>query len=219
MIDIDKMFAEAASAAEDSGESELLAKSKKQNEVSEEVKVEAAPKESPTITPDEDTKESSNISNTVSEHRNSNEIILNSEIVNNILNMQKVLSKLTDSEKGFIMRYYKDEEPSEGSTIYNAFIAKESDLRALKQVLDSKKESPANRAFFLIALKNEEIRNIYIQIGRLNNNIDESQIPEITDNNKINACRSLESAISALDDNTINNISKLIEFTSHAQSL
>lgn len=142
---------------------------------------------------------------------------LNVDTVTRVLKMNSMLAKIDDNERKFIVNYFaKDSENPLAETIYNAFIVEKQDIEALEKVVVSRGHSAADRAFFLIGLPNHVIQTIFEQVDRLNRGSESSDLPVVNDTNKIEACRTLEGAISRMDETMISHINKLIEFASLA---
>lgn len=129
-----------------------------------------------------------------------------------IIEMKEILDNYNEREKAFIQGYFQQEKDSVAEIIYSAFTADQNGLEALNKIVIAKEYSSAERAFYLMELDNNNIEAIYEQINLLTGELD--NIDRITDVNKIKVCRTLENAISKMDNNVFAYINKLQEFTS-----
>ena len=225
-INIDQMFAEAASAAEETGEKDpkkyseqgavvepsLETKPEPALEIKPESVAEVKPTPAPEIQPELKSK--------VESKPLPVEPVLGNRLtvldVSKVLQMKKVLDTYNDTERNFIMRYFESSEALEAEVIFNALTKNPNELEALSNIVKARKSSAAERAFYLMDLSNEDIIAIYDEVELLTGELGESGT--LTDKNKISVCRSIEKAISAMPEEVFAYIDKLQEFTSKAIS-
>ena len=138
------------------------------------------------------------------------------EDIGKILTMREILDSYEEKERQFVVDYFESTKGNIADVIYKALIANKSELRALSNIAIAKRHSAADRAFYLMDLKDREIETIYEQIDLLTGQLGDSG--EVNSSNKIKMCRTLEKAISEMDDNVFTYIDKLQNFTDKAVS-
>lgn len=134
--------------------------------------------------------------------------------ITRIIEMKEILDNYNERERAFIQGYFQQDKDSVAEIIYSALTAEQRGLDALNKIVVAREHSSAERAFYLMELDNNSIEAIHEQINLLTGELD--NIDGITDINKIKVCRTLEGAISKMDNNVFLYINKLQEFASKA---
>lgn len=137
--------------------------------------------------------------------------------ITKVLRMSAEFSKLQKNEKLFVAGYFQSDEADEFAVpkiIYGALTANVRNLEALERITTAKREDPAERAFYLMDLNNDNIEAIYEQVELLTGELGE--IERVNSENKINICRKIEKAISGMPDDIFSYIDKLRRLTSIA---
>ena len=234
--DIDKMFAAAANASEDTGEDDVGGKSTVKSEPKTESK--SQPKQEPIVEskrveskpePKEESKAESKPQPKTEPVTERKPLVNESNIaafdtgqgitensISKILEMNDTYNKLNETEKKFVSGYFQVEEAqiSISKIIYGALTANKRDLDALDKISKARKKTAADRAFYLMGLDGNSIEAIYEQVDLLTGEL--GQAGKVTDGNKIEVCRAIEKVISEMPDSVFNYISKLQEFTNKA---
>lgn len=237
-MDIEKMFAEAASAAEDTGEkipgekpkeesvkvtqTEVIKPQEKKDEpkvqqVTEQSKIE---KTTPTVEPKVEQPEPK----FVEPERKPNVPVssgkgVTEESIEKILLMNMTFDKFDKTQKDFVSSYFQLEEtaePNVSKVIFKALVASQRDLDALKKIVEAKGFDPAERAFFLMGLENIIIEDIYEQLDLLTGEL--GQAGKVNELNKLAVCRKIEHVISGMPKDMFTYIERLQEFTNIAIS-
>lgn len=235
--DIEKMFAEAASAAEDTGEKDVGGPATVKTEVKQPAET---PKVEPAQTTPTPTKQSAQTAAPVKQEPVKQEPvkqepieskplvsekssgILNSskgiteDSIGRILDMNETFAKFDDTQKDFVSGYFQLEEGERNvsKVIYRALIASQRDLDALDKIVKAKGFDPAGRAFYLMGLDNSIIQDIYEQVEILTGELGEAGT--VNDRNKLNVCRKVEGVISEMPKDVFTYIEKLQQFTNKA---
>lgn len=234
--DIDKMFAAAAAAEEDTGEGDVggAKKAKAKSEPKPEPpKAKPAPKvekpkpaakpkpepQKPKVEPKPEPKPEP-----VVEKRplvgNKNETLfdvnkgITESSITKILRMNSEYNKLEKNEKMFVSGYFQADGADEFAVpkvVYGALTANTRDLEALTRITKAKKETPAERAFYLMDLNNDNIEAIYEQVELLTGDL--GKTGRVDGENKIAVCRKIEQAISGMPDDIFAYIEKLRKLT------
>ena len=241
-LDIDQMFAEAAGAAEETGEKDpenygknppkaevkVETKSKKEtNKAKPEAKVEQ-PKieqekskvEKPVERPVEKPKQEP-IKDRLGPllKQNDKKVItdgLNVESIGRIIEMKEILDNYNDTELKFVKGYFQNEKDTPAEIIYKALTANTRGLDALNKIVIARGHTAADRAFYLMELDFNSIEAIHEQVDLLTGELED--VGKVTEINKIKICRILEKAISEMPDDIFVYINKLQEFTNKAIS-
>lgn len=240
--DIDKMFAAAAAAEEDTGEGNVggakQAKPKVQPKP-EPPKAKPAPKveppkpsEKPIEKPKPEPKPEPKVEpkpepikvEPIVEKRplvgNKNETLfdvnkgITEDSITKILRMNSEFNKLQKNEKLFVSGYFQSDGADEFAipkVVYGALTANTRDLEALTRITKAKKEAPAERAFYLMDLNNDNIEAIYEQVELLTGDL--GKTGRVDAENKIAVCRKVEKAISGMPDDIFAYIEKLRKLT------
>lgn len=244
-FDIDQMFAEAAGAAENTGEKdpenygknppkaevEVKTKPKKEtNKAKPEAKVEQPkveqekpvekPVERPVEKPVEKPKQEP-VKDRLGPllKQNDKRIItdgLNVESINRIIEMKEILDNYNATELKFVKGYFQNEKGAPAEIIYKALTANTRGLDALNKIVLARGHTAADRAFYLMELDFNSIEAIYEQVDLLTGELEDAG--KVTEINKIKICRLLEKAISEMPDDVFLYINKLQEFTNKAIS-
>lgn len=212
-LDIEKMFADAANAAEDTGEKDPSGK------VKEVVKVQAKPEPEPKPTPKPEPKPTPRPEPVFQPKQEPKPIIRSNgqfsvEDIDKVLGMNEVFSGYNKTERSFILRYFECENDSISQVIYKALTANRRELEALNNIVVARNHDAAERAFYLMDLSTGDIASVYDQVDLLTGELGEDI--NITDNNKISVCRSIEKVISSMDNGVFLDINKLQDFTNKA---
>lgn len=242
-LDIDEMFAAAASAAEDTGEDDVGGK-----EEAKKAKV-----EKPMAKPAEKTVEIKKPASTekpasekmpekavekpiekepkIEEKLNRAHVAkqtggimgaskeITEASIEKILDMNETFEKFTENQKGFVSGYFQLEEDESGNiskVIYRALTASERELDALAKIVVAKGKEPADRAFFLMELDNSVVEDVYEQVELLTGEL--GQPGRVTDKNKLKVCRKVEDVIDKMPKDVFTYIEKLQVFTNKAIS-
>lgn len=251
--DIEKMFAAAADAEEDTGEGNFggtatkqeqpkpAPKVEKQEPVEKpkvspkpkpEPKVEAAPepkvepKPEPKVEPKPEPKKTARPEpKPETESRRSlvgskTETLfdvnkgVSEDSITKILRMNSEFNKLQKNEKLFVSGYFQSDGADDFAipkVIFGALTANVRDLDALERITTAKRENPAERAFYLMDLNNDNIEAIYEQVELLTGELGKSD--RVSNENKIQVCRKIEKAISGMPDDIFAYIDKLRKLT------
>ena len=241
-LDIDQMFAEAAGAAENTGEKDPENYSK--NPPKAEVKVETKSKketnkakpeskvEQPKIEQEKPKVEKS-VERPVEKPKqepvkdrlgpllkqNDKKVItdgLNVESIGRIIEMKEILDNYNATELKFVKSYFQNEKGTPAEIIYKALTANTRGLDALNKIVIARGYTAADRAFYLMELDFNSIEAIHEQVDLLTGELED--IGKVTEINKIKICRILEKAISEMPDDVFVYINKLQEFTNKAIS-
>ena len=241
-LDIDQMFAEAAGAAENTGEKDPENYSK--NPPKAEVKVETKSKketnkakpeskvEQPKIEQEKPKVEKS-VERPVEKPKqepvkdrlgpllkqNDKKVItdgLNVESIGRIIEMKEILDNYNATELKFVKSYFQNEKGTPAEIIYKALTANTRGLDALNKIVIARGHTAADRAFYLMELDFNSIEAIHEQVDLLTGELED--VGKVTEINKIKICRILEKAISEMPDDVFVYINKLQEFTNKAIS-
>lgn len=241
-MDIEKMFADAAAAAEDTGEKGVGEKPKQepakvtQTEVVKPQEKKEAPKaepvvEQPAVSEPKAEKltpvvETSKVEEPkiVEPERKPNVPVstgkgVTEDAIEKILLMNMTFDKFDKTQKDFVSSYFQLEEsaePSVSKVIFKALVASQRDLDALKKIVEAKGFEPAERAFFLMGLENMIIEDIYEQLDLLTGEL--GQAGKVNESNKLAVCRKIEGVVSAMPKDVFTYIERLQEFTNIAIS-
>lgn len=237
-LDIDQMFAEAAGAAENTGEKDPENYSK--NPPKAEVKVETkSKKETNKAKPESRVEqpkieqENPKVERPVEKPKqepvkdrlgpllkqNDKKVItdgLNVESIGRIIEMKEILDNYNATELKFVKGYFQNEKGTPAEIIYKALTANTRGLDALNKIVIARGYTAADRAFYLMELDFNSIEAIHEQVDLLTGELED--IGKVTEINKIKICRILEKAISEMPDDVFVYINKLQEFTNKAIS-
>lgn len=135
-----------------------------------------------------------------------------------ILDMNQTFTKFDDNQKDFVSGYFKleDGDNNISRVIYKALIASQRDLDALSKIVEAKGFDPAGRAFFLMGLENSIIEDVYEQVELLTGDL--GKTGKVTENNKLNVCKKVESVIAEMPKDVFTYIEKLQTFTNKAMT-
>jgi hypothetical protein len=198
--DIKAMFAEAAEAAEDTGET-IPGKSSAKQELKEVKNDEVQNKEvikKPVIT-QEKTMQG-----------------LNVELVEKIIKMKEILDSYENKELEFVKGYFNHDGKEIGASevIFSALTIDKRGLDALSKIVIARNHDAAERAFYLMELDNYSIEAIHEQVNLIVGELD--SISSVNSSNKIQVCRLIENAISSMPSDAFKLINKLQDFTNIA---
>lgn len=237
-LDIDQMFAEAAGAAENTGEKDPENYSK--NPPKAEVKVETkSKKETNKAKPESRVEqpkieqENPKVERPVEKPKqepvkdrlgpllkqNDKKVItdgLNVESIGRIIEMKEILDNYNATELKFVKGYFQNEKGTPAEIIYKALTANTRGLDALNKIVIARGHTAADRAFYLMELDSNSIEAIHEQVDLLTGELED--VGKVTEINKIKICRILEKAISEMPDDVFVYINKLQEFTNKAIS-
>lgn len=226
-FDIESMFAEAANAAEDTGEkdpSKIGKDTDKKVEVKQEPKPElkkepkpelkAEPKPEVREEPKPEVKARPKPELKTEPKVAIGESGLSVEYIEKVLKLNEVMNTYNEAEKKFVFAYFEGDEEKVSQVIYKALTANRGELEALNKIVTARSHTAAERAFYLMDLPVNDIRVIYDQVDRLTGELDESI--DISESNKIKVCRVLEKTISSMRDDVFLYIKKLQDFTDKA---
>lgn len=237
-LDIDQMFAEAARAAENTGEKDPENYSK--NPPKAKVKVETKSKEKtnksksePKVEQPKTEQEKPKVERSVEKSKqepvkdrlepllkqNDKRVItdgLNVESIGRIIEMKEILDNYNATELKFVKGYFQNEKGTPAEIIYKALTANTRGLDALNKIVIARGYTAADRAFYLMELDFNSIEAIHEQVDLLTGELED--IGKVTEINKIKICRILEKAISEMPDDVFVYINKLQEFTNKAIS-
>lgn len=237
-LDIDQMFAEAAGAAENTGEKDPENYSK--NPPKAEVKVETKSKKEtnkaksePKVEQPKIEQEKPKVERPVEKPKqepvkdrlgpllkqNDKRVItdgLNVESIGRIIEMKEILDNYNATELKFVKGYFQNEKGTPAEIIYKALTANTRGLDALNKIVIARGYTAADRAFYLMELDFNSIEAIHEQVDLLTGELED--IGKVTEINKIKICRILEKAISEMPDDVFVYINKLQEFTNKAIS-
>lgn len=237
-LDIDQMFAEAAGAAENTGEKDPENYSK--NPPKAEVKVETKSKKETNKAKPESRVEQPKIEQEKPKverpvekpkqepvkdrlepllKQNDKRVItdgLNVESIGRIIEMKEILDNYNATELKFVKGYFQNEKGTPAEIIYKALTANTRGLDALNKIVIARGYTAADRAFYLMELDFNSIEAIHEQVDLLTGELED--IGKVTEINKIKICRILEKAISEMPDDVFVYINKLQEFTNKAIS-
>ena len=234
-IDIEKMFAEAVKASEDTGEkapeiygdgyretakqadTEVLEQDTPKKRTPElkppspsfEQSPEPVPRATPTIP-----KQEPLVKQPVPRADFLPNKKITVESITKIIEMKQLLDKYNPTEKEFVTGYFQSEKDDVAQVIYSALTANQRDLDALNKIVVAKKHTAADRAFYLMDLDNNSIEAVYEQVSLIVGEVGETE--RVRDNNKIKVCRTLERAISEMPDDVFLYIKRLQDFTNKA---
>jgi len=237
-LDIDQMFAEAAGAAENTGEKDpenysknppkaevkVETKSKKEtNKAKPESKVEQ-PKieqEKPKVERPVEKPKQEPVKDRLGPllKQNDKKVItdgLNVESIGRIIEMKEILDNYNATELKFVKGYFQNEKGTPAEIIYKALTANTRGLDALNKIVIARGHTAADRAFYLMELDFNSIEAIHEQVDLLTGELED--VGKVTEINKIKICRILEKAISEMPDDVFVYINKLQEFTNKAIS-
>lgn len=200
MSDIKAMFAEAAMAAEDTGENEKLLGKKDVPEPKVEEKIE----NKPIIRPKEPIIDKSNKIEGLSV-----------KAIEKVIKMKETLDNYEAKELEFVKGYFQQDEESSSEIIFSALTIERRGLDALNKIVIARNHSAAERAFYLMELDNNSIESIYEQIELIVGGFDKPT-PAVSASNKIEVCRILENSIANMPDDVFKFIDKLQDFTNIA---
>lgn len=231
-MDIEKMFAEAAAAGEDTGEGNVGGKETAKKEVQSTPtpikqntpapQSTSAPKPEPVVQAPTSTPVSKPepVVQTPAPAAVSPKRIaaiqtegLTENLISKILLMNMKLESFDVKQQGFVSGYFGIEDKSPQTVIFKALTASQSDLNALKNLVTSRSLDPAERAFFLIGLSNMELDDIQEQLKLITG---EFEPIRTNDSNKLDVCRKTEKLISSLQKDIFVYIEKLQDFTNLA---
>lgn len=237
-LDIDQMFAEAAGAAENTGEKDPENYSK--NPPKAEVKVETKSKKETNKAKPESRVEQPKIEQEKPKverpvekpkqepvkdrlgpllKQNDKKVItdgLNVESIGRIIEMKEILDNYNATELKFVKGYFQNEKGTPAEIIYKALTANTRGLDALNKIVIARGYTAADRAFYLMELDFNSIEAIHEQVDLLTGELED--VGKVTEINKIKICRILEKAISEMPDDVFVYINKLQEFTNKAIS-
>lgn len=237
-LDIDQMFAEAAGAAENTGEKDPENYSK--NPPKAEVKVETKSKKETNKAKPESRVEQPKIEQEKPKverpvekpkqepvkdrlgpllKQNDKKVItdgLNVESIGRIIEMKEILDNYNATELKFVKGYFQNEKGTPAEIIYKALTANTRGLDALNKIVIARGHTAADRAFYLMELDFNSIEAIHEQVDLLTGELED--VGKVTEINKIKICRILEKAISKMPDDVFVYINKLQEFTNKAIS-
>lgn len=237
-LDIDQMFAEAAGAAENTGEKDPENYSK--NPPKAEVKVETKSKKETNKAKPESRVEQPKIEQEKPKverpvekpkqepvkdrlgpllKQNDKKVItdgLNVESIGRIIEMKEILDNYNATELKFVKGYFQNEKGTPAEIIYKALTANTRGLDALNKIVIARGYTAADRAFYLMELDSNSIEAIHEQVDLLTGELED--VGKVTEINKIKICRILEKAISEMPDDVFVYINKLQEFTNKAIS-
>jgi len=237
-LDIDQMFAEAAGAAENTGEKDPENYSK--NPPKAEVKVETKSKKETNKAKPESRVEQPKIEQEKPKverpvekpkqepvkdrlgpllKQNDKKVItdgLNVESIGRIIEMKEILDNYNATELKFVKGYFQNEKGTPAEIIYKALTANTRGLDALNKIVIARGHTAADRAFYLMELDFNSIEAIHEQVDLLTGELED--VGKVTEINKIKICRILEKAISEMPDDVFVYINKLQEFTNKAIS-
>lgn len=237
-LDIDQMFAEAAGAAENTGEKDpenysknppkaevkVETKSKKEtNKAKPEVKVEQpkVEQEKPKVERPVEKPKQEPVKDRLGPllKQNDKKVItdgLNVESIGRIIEMKEILDNYNATELKFVKGYFQNEKGTPAEIIYKALTANTRGLDALNKIVIARGHTAADRAFYLMELDFNSIEAIHEQVDLLTGELED--VGKVTEINKIKICRILEKAISEMPDDIFVYINKLQEFTNKAIS-
>lgn len=229
-MDIEKMFAEAAAAGEDTGEGNIGGK--------ETVKKEVKPAPEPQKQVQSNTPKQEPVAQVAAKNiqpaPTQEPVVqkpapaaitspqriaaiqsegLSENLISKILLMNMKLESFDVKQQGFVSGYFGVENKNSQTVIFKALTASQSDLNALKNLVTARSLEPAERAFFLIGLSNMEIDDIQEQLKLITGDFDPARTNE---SNKLDVCRKTEKLISSLQRDIFVYIEKLQEFTNLA---
>lgn len=118
--------------------------------------------------------------------------------IGKIISLYVLFEKHDQSIKDFIKGFLNTGDNT-SAVIYSALNFKESGIIALQTIIESKKMGSAERAFALVATTNAKLNDIREMLESLI----ELNVGQITDANKIDACKVIESAISNISNEQI----------------
>lgn len=233
-LDIEEMFAAAASAAEDTGEDDVGGKEDAKKAEVEKPKAKPAGKTVETEKPAPEKAPEKVVEKSIEKDAEkpkrtpvakqtggimgaSREITEAS--IEKILDMNETFEKFTESQKSFVSGYFQleeDESDNISKIIYRALTASERDLDALAKIVAAKGKEPADRAFFLMELDNSVVEDVYEQVELLTGEL--GQPGRVTDKNKLKVCRKVEGVIDKMPKDVFTYIEKLQMFTNKAIS-
>lgn len=236
-LDIDEMFAAAASAAEDTGEDDVGGKDEAKRAKVEKTKDKPAEKtvetkkSAPEKTPEKAVEKPIEKEPEIEEKSKRTPIAkqtggvigasreITEASIEKILDMNETFEKFTESQKSFVSGYFQleeDESDNISKIIYRALTASERDLDALAKIVVAKGKEPADRAFFLMELDNSVVEDVYEQVELLTGELGQSG--RVTDKNKLKVCRKVEGVIDKMPKDVFTYIEKLQVFTNKAIS-
>ena len=236
-MDIEKMFAEAAAASEDTGEGNVGGKETAKKEAQsaptptkqntsapqstpapkpEPVVQKPTPEPAPTPVSKPEPVVQTQAPAAISSPQRIAAIQtegLTENLISKILLMNMKLESFDVKQQGFVSGYFGIENKSPQTVIFKALTASQSDLNALKNLVTSRSLDPAERAFFLIGLSNFELDDIQEQLKLITGEFEPNRT---NDSNKLDVCRKTEKLISSLQKDIFVYIEKLQEFTNLA---
>lgn len=236
-LDIDEMFAAAASAAEDTGEDDVGGKEDAKKAEVEKPKAKPAgktvetEKPAPEKAPEKAVEKPIEKESKIAEKPKRTPIAkqaggimgaskeITEASIAKILDMNETFEKFTENQKSFVSGYFQleeDESDNISKIIYRALTASERDLDALAKIVVAKGKEPADRAFFLMELDNSVVEDVYEQVELLTGELGQSG--RVTDKNKLKVCRKVEGVIDKMPKDVFTYIEKLQVFTNKAIS-
>lgn len=230
MIDIEKMFKEAAAAGEDTGEGNVGGKETIKKEIQSTPtpakQNTPAPQNAPASKPEPVVQAPTPVSKPEPVVQTPTPVAvppkriaaiqtegLTENLISKILLMNMKLESFDVKQQGFVSGYFGIEDKSPETVIFKALTASQSDLNALKNLVTSRSLDPAERAFFLIGLSNMELDDIQEQLKLITG---EFEPIRTNDSNKLDVCRKTEKLISSLQKDIFVYIEKLQDFTNLA---
>lgn len=227
--DLEKMFAAAVEASEDTGEKDPSSLGKKSEGANKaEVRVQAKevekverPKKQEEV--ERSTQRASEKTKPKIEEKtrpilNANKRVnvegLNVDSIAKIIKMNQILDNYDKHELAFIKSYFQKEDGENSEIIYEALTAERRDLNALDRLVEARGKSSADRAFYLMELDDNSLEAVCEQIDLLTGELETQE--RINSSNKIKICRIVERIISNMNNDVFLFINKLQEFTSIA---
>lgn len=120
------------------------------------------------------------------------------ESIQKILGINKLFLERPKGVQDYIRQFLSAGDLSE--LIYKSLNTPSHEIQALVTISKMYSQESAERAFFLVSNKNQDLTRIRHQLGRFLL-IDEKEIPkECTDENKIDFCRGVEKKISTMTE-------------------
>lgn len=229
MVDINAMFAEAAGAAEADKDDKLVGgKTPPKEEHTQVSKPAEQTKEKDYSRPSEVVKPVEEVKPEIFETPKQaaevkKEPIIQSqrtvkglsvENIGKVIKMKETLDSYDKKELEFVMGYFQKDEKDAPEIIYSALTIERRGLDALHKIVAARNSTAAERAFYLMELDNGSIEAIYEQIEMIAGGLEET--PSVNTNNKIQICRTLESAIANMSNDVFKFIHRLQEFTNIA---
>lgn len=244
-LDIDQMFAEAAGAAEHTGEKDpegygknpkkLSNKDEIKNDTSkkevgpeplkmqEKVEIEELteklaekPIEKPGTEKPEPVKDKQGPLLKSSNSKNVMSEEISVNSIQRVLEMKEIIDNYNATELKFVKGYFQNENGSSAEIIHKALTTNTRGLDALNKIVIARGHTAADRAFYLMELDYNSIEAIYEQVDLLTGELGDTE--KVSEINKIRICRTLEKAVSEMPADVFVYINKLQEFTNKAIS-